>query len=81
MIQDMAQRQDPRVLKLVAQAQQMVEESGNADGFNAAAWVSEWLSRPHAALGGQSPGEFMDTAERRALIEDLLLRQQSAAYS
>jgi putative toxin-antitoxin system antitoxin component (TIGR02293 family) len=69
------------VLKLVAQAQKVVEESGNPDGFNAATWVSEWLSRPHAALGGQNPGEFMDTAEGRALVGDLLLRQQSAAYS
>jgi len=69
------------VVQLVAQAQRIVEESGNPDGFNASTWVSEWLSRPHAALGGKSPGDYMDTAEGRGLVGDLLLRQQSAAYS
>jgi putative toxin-antitoxin system antitoxin component (TIGR02293 family) len=69
------------IVQLVAQAQKIVDESGNPDEFNASTWVSEWLSRPHAALGGKSPGDYMDTAEGRTLVGDLLLRQQSAAYS
>lgn len=67
--------------RLVGQVQAMVEESGNPENFNAAAWVASWLDRPLPALGGQRPGEFMDTSDGQALVSDLIARMQSGAYA
>lgn len=69
------------MLYLVGQAQDLVQESGSLEGFDAPAWVATWLDRPHGALGGKRPGEFMDTAEGRSLVGTLLARQQSGAYA
>jgi uncharacterized protein (DUF2384 family) len=66
---------------LVGQAESMVRDSGVMEGFSAAEWVSSWMQRPHPALGGQSPGQLMDTAEGRDLVADLLARQWSGAYA
>jgi uncharacterized protein (DUF2384 family) len=76
-------RESERVLaiaRLVGQADTIVCESGEPEGFNAAEWVSSWLQRPHAALGGKCPGELMGTADGCMLVSDLLARQQSGAY-
>ena len=42
---------------------------------------SSWLQRPHSALGGQPPGELMDTADGRALVAGLVAQMQSGAYA
>ena len=49
--------------KLIGQVEVIVAESGCPEGFNAAEWVSAWLSRPAIALGGRRPYELMDTAD------------------
>lgn len=69
------------IARLVGQVQTMVEESGNPEGFEAAKWLAGWLDRPLPALGGKPPAEFMDTADGRALVSDLLAQQQSGAYA
>jgi putative toxin-antitoxin system antitoxin component (TIGR02293 family) len=69
------------IARLVGQAQSMVEESGGGADFDAAKWLAEWLDRPLPALGGKRPAEFMDTAEGRTLVSDLLAQQQSGAYA
>jgi uncharacterized protein (DUF2384 family) len=69
------------LVQLVGQAQRIVAQSGVVAGFDAAAWVAEWLAQPHAALGGTTPGELMDTAEGRTLVGNLLSRQQTSAFS
>ena len=66
---------------LVGQVQRMVEESGQPDGFDAAAWVARWLERPVPALGGMKPAELMDTAEGQGIVSNLLSRTQSGAYA
>jgi putative toxin-antitoxin system antitoxin component (TIGR02293 family) len=68
------------IARLVGQAQSLVQESGEADEFDASRWVGDWLQRPLPALGGMTPGEFMDTVDGRALISDMLAQQQSAAF-
>lgn len=68
------------LVQLIGQAEAIVNESGAAEDFDAAAWVGHWLGEPQPALGGRTPGEFMDTSEGRSLVGDLLLRQQSSAY-
>ena len=50
------------IARLVGQAQSVVNESGNRDGFDAAKWTASWLAQPLPALGGKRPAELMDTA-------------------
>ncbi|WP_236077311.1 antitoxin Xre-like helix-turn-helix domain-containing protein [Paraburkholderia domus] len=67
--------------KLIGQVQTMVEESGDPTGFDAAQWLASWLDEPLPALGGQRPAEYMDTAEGRDLVSNLLAMAQSGAYA
>lgn len=69
------------VMRIVGQVQQMVEESGVSEGFDASAWVGHWLEQPLPALGGKAPAEFMDTAPGQELISQLLAQTQSGAYA
>jgi putative toxin-antitoxin system antitoxin component (TIGR02293 family) len=69
------------IARLVGQAQSLVKESGGPEEFDAATWVSAWLDRPLPALGGKPPGEFMDTADGRMLVADLLSQEQSGTYA
>jgi putative toxin-antitoxin system antitoxin component (TIGR02293 family) len=69
------------VAKLVGQLQAMIEESGDPDGFDAAAWLSQWLREPVPALGGARPFDLMDTMEGQALVSRTLAQMQSGAYA
>lgn len=69
------------IARLVGQAEQMVRESGEPDGFDAARWVADWLETPLPALGGSRPAALMDTAEGRRMVSDLLAQMQSGAYA
>lgn len=69
------------VARLVGQVQAMVQNSGEPDGFDAARWLADWLERPNPALGRKRPSEFLDTADGRILVSDLLSRMSSGAYS
>lgn len=48
--------------------------------LKAGAVQSDWLSRPHPALGGDIPREYLALAEGRELLTDLLPQLQSGAY-
>lgn len=67
--------------KLIGQVETIIEESGNPEGFDAAAWLAEWIARPLAALGNRMPEDFMGTSDGRELISQILARGQSGAYS
>ena len=41
--------------RLVGQVQQMVDESGDPEGFDAAAWVAQWLEKPLPATPSSLP--------------------------
>jgi len=69
------------IARLVGQVQKIVAESGAPDGFDAARWTADWLEEPNPALGGRSPGEYMDTADGRALVSGLVAQMQSGAYA
>ena len=69
------------IARLVGQAQCVVQDSGGPAKFDAAKWVAAWLDRRLPALGGKPPGEFMDTADGRTLVADVLAQQQSSAYA
>ena len=65
--------------RLVGQVQAIVEESGDPQGFDAAAWLSRWLGEPLAALGGVRPLDMLDTIEGQGLVSAGLARIQGAA--
>lgn len=69
------------IARLIGQVEQIVAESGTPEGFDPATWTAAWLTQPAAALGGTSPGEFMDTADGRALVSGLISQMQSGAYA
>lgn len=67
--------------RLVGQVQSMVAESGDSEGFDAAAWLASWLDGPLEALGGRKPAQLLDTSEGQAIVGNLLARMQSGAYA
>ena len=69
------------VAKLIGQVQAMVAESGEVEGFDAAAWLARWIKEPLPALGGLPPVEFLDTMEGQGLVASALARIQSGAYA
>lgn len=69
------------VAKLIGQVETIMAESGSSPDFDAAAWLSEWLNEPVAALGGCRPADLVDTLEGQALVSDTLARMQSGAYA
>jgi putative toxin-antitoxin system antitoxin component (TIGR02293 family) len=79
----LSQDESERVLglaRLIGQVQRVVDESGEPAGFDAAAWTAGWLARSNPALGGRKAGEYMDTADGRALVSGLIAQMQSGAY-
>jgi hypothetical protein len=73
----------PHFARLLAQVEQMIRESGDPDraaGFDAAAWLAEWLGSPAPALGGRAPAEYLSTSEGAELVSRRLGAQQSGAY-
>lgn len=69
------------IARLIGQVHKIVGESGDSQGFDAARWTADWLAEPNPALGGQAPGELMDTADGRALVAALVAKMQSGAYA
>lgn len=67
--------------QLIGQVAAIVEESGDASGFDAARWVGEWLMTPNPALAGQKPADYMDTAEGRRLVSRAIAMMRSGAYA
>lgn len=66
---------------LIGMVQTMVEQSGDPAGFDAARWLSGWLSQPLPALAGATPASYMDTFEGQKLVAELLSMSQSGAYA
>jgi putative toxin-antitoxin system antitoxin component (TIGR02293 family) len=67
--------------RLLGQLQTMVRESGNPNGFDAAGWLSTWMSAPVPALGGARPLDLMGTMTGQALVSQVLSQMQSGAYA
>lgn len=65
---------------LIGQVEAMID-SENAPEFNAAKWLANWLAAPLPALGGATPGSFMDTVEGQKYVGNLLEMAQSGAYA
>lgn len=66
--------------RLLGQLEVMVKESGNAEGFDVAGWMSRWLKEPLPALCGSRPLDLLDTMEGQTLVSNALAQIQSGAY-
>lgn len=66
---------------LIGMVQNMVEQSGDPVGFDAARWLAGWLSTPLPALAGATPASYLDTFEGQKLVAELLAMSQSGAYA
>ena len=69
------------LMRMVGKVQVMVNESGEAAGFNAAVWLGKWLLCPVAALQGRMPAEFLDTSEGQMMVSELLARMQTGGMA
>jgi len=67
--------------RLVGQVEQIVQESGDPEGFDAGKWVAEFLGSEQASLGGRRPAELMRTSDGRAVVATLVNQMQSGAYA
>lgn len=67
--------------RLIGLAQSIVEESGDPERFNPAAWVARWLEQPLPALGGAAPARLMDTGEGQAIVAALLEQIRHGTYA
>lgn len=65
---------------LICQIELMVRESGDPVGFDAAAWLGEWMYLHIPALGGRTAASYMNTLEGQRYIANLLLTMQTGAY-
>ncbi|WP_313569653.1 antitoxin Xre-like helix-turn-helix domain-containing protein [Comamonas terrigena] len=67
--------------RLIGMVQQMVQDYGDSQGFDAGQWLGQWLEQANPALGGEKPAAYLDTASGVALVESLLHRMISGAYA
>ena len=66
---------------LTALVQQIVMESGNPEGFNAEAWLQEWLAAPLPAFGNRRPWDVLQEPEGLALVRATLLQIQNGSFA
>jgi putative toxin-antitoxin system antitoxin component (TIGR02293 family) len=68
------------LIALIGQVQDLVEEQGNPEGFDAAKWFYHWAEQPVPALGGRRPVELLDTKEGQQVVASLLASVRAGAY-
>ncbi|WP_041492379.1 antitoxin Xre/MbcA/ParS toxin-binding domain-containing protein [Burkholderia lata] len=66
--------------RLVSLVQQMVDESGEPEGFDARKWLCTWLHEEVPSLGWKKPVAYLDTTDGEALVIATLKSLQSGAY-
>lgn len=70
------------LVKLLYLAQRIVDDStaAEAKGFDAARWLGEWIEQPQPALGGEKPGELLDTPTGMEIVANILQAMESGVY-
>ena len=70
------------VLKLLAIAKEMVSHSTSpeAEDFDTATWLGQWIERPQPALGGRRPADLLDTPTGYEVVARLLGSIESGAF-
>lgn len=70
------------MIKLLGIAQAIADNStaAQAEGFDAAKWLGQWIERPQPALGGRKPADLIDTPTGVEVVARLLGSIESGAY-
>ena len=70
------------MVKLLSIAHEMVANStaSEAQSFDAATWLGQWIERPQPALAGRKPAELLDTPTGAEVVARLLGSIESGAY-
>jgi putative toxin-antitoxin system antitoxin component (TIGR02293 family) len=70
------------MVRLLGLAQDIVTDSTaeDAQGFDAARWLGQWIERPQPALGGRRPAELLDTPTGVEVVARLLGSIRSGAF-
>lgn len=58
----------------------MVQESGNPVGFDAEAWITNWIEQPVPALGAR-PVDLLSSEEGLAKVSAILAQAQAGAFA
>ena len=68
--------------RLLALARDIVADSTapEAQKFDAAKWLGQWIEQPQPALGGRKPSALLDTPTGVAMVTKLLGAIRSGAY-
>jgi putative toxin-antitoxin system antitoxin component (TIGR02293 family) len=71
-----------KMVKLLAQAQRIVDNSTSdqAEGFDTALWLGQWLEQAQPALNGLRPSDLLDTETGTQMVHQLLGAMESGAY-
>ena len=69
------------IATLTALIQSLVDESGEPLGFDARAWLDQWLLELAPALGHRRPLDVLSEPGGLDLVRNFLQRAQSGAYS
>jgi putative toxin-antitoxin system antitoxin component (TIGR02293 family) len=70
------------MVRLLGIAQNIVANSTarEAQGFDAARWLGQWIERPQPSLGGRKPADLLDTPTGVEIVSRLLGSIESGAY-
>jgi putative toxin-antitoxin system antitoxin component (TIGR02293 family) len=70
------------MVKLLGIAQEIVKQSTakEANNFDTARWLGQWINIPQPALGGRKPAELLDTPTGIEVVARLLGAIESGAY-
>ena len=70
------------MMRLLCMAQEIAANStaSQAQGFDSAKWLGQWIERPQPALGGRKPADLIDTPTGVELVARLLGSIESGAY-
>ena len=70
------------MVRLLGMAQEIVRDSTarDAQGFDAAKWLGQWIERAQPALGGRKPSELLDTPTGVEVVARLLGSIRSGAF-
>jgi putative toxin-antitoxin system antitoxin component (TIGR02293 family) len=66
--------------RLIGQAEALVRDCGDPEGFEASRWLAGWLQQPQASLGGACPARYLDTVDGREQLSRLIGAQGSGSY-
>ncbi len=70
------------MVRLLGIAQEIVRDSTakEAQDFDAAKWLGQWIERPQPSLGGRKPAELLDTPTGVEVVARLLGSIRSGAF-